>query len=143
MNIVIEESVLIHASINKVWEIFSNLTCWKNWNTVMKNVCSNETRLCQRSKISCSFQPFFIPIKAIIHVEEVIPHNRVVWSAKKKGFFARNKFIFHSHENRVLVTSRETYGGPLVRSLGFLFPKSKMRTLIKTFLKDLKKASES
>jgi hypothetical protein len=140
---VIEESILIHASMDKVWDTFTNLTCWKDWNTVMRNVNSGEGCLSHGSEILCSFHPFFLPIKAKIQVEEVIPHKRIVWSAKKKGFSARNKFSFQENERGIIVTSRETYSGALVKSLGFLLPKGKMKSLIKTFLKDLKTASES
>jgi hypothetical protein len=140
---VIEESILIHAKMDKVWDTFTNLTCWKDWNTVMRNVNSGGDCLSHGSEILCSFHPFFLSIKAKIQVEEVIPHKRIVWSAKKKGFSARNKFSFQGNERGVVITSRETYSGPLVKSLGFLLPKGKMQTLIKTFLKDLKTASES
>jgi hypothetical protein len=142
-NIVIEESVLINAKIDKVWETFTDITCWKDWNTVMRNVCSGEKSLSQGDEISCYFQPFLLPVKAMIRVEEVKPYERIVWSAKKKGFSARNKFSFQSSERGVVVTSRETFSGSLIRSLGFFLPKRKLRTLIKTFLKDLKKASEN
>jgi hypothetical protein len=142
-SIVIEESVLINAKIGKVWETFIDLTCWKDWNTVMRNVCSGEKCLSHGGKILCSFRPFFLPIKATIQVEEVKPYERIVWSAKKKGFSARNKFSFQNNERGVVVTSRETFSGPLMRSLGFLLPKRKLQALIKTFLKDLKKASEN
>ena len=140
---VIEESILIHAKMDKVWDTFTNLTCWKDWNTVMRNVTSGEDCLSHGGEISCFFHPFFLPIKAKIQIEEVIPHKSIVWSAKKKGFSARNKFSFQSNERGIIVTSRETYSGPLVKSFGFLLPKGKMQTLIKTFLKDLKTASES
>ena len=142
-SMVIEESLLINAKIGKVWETFTDLTCWKDWNTVMRNFCSGEKCLSHGSEISCSFRPFLLPVKAMIRVEEVKPYERIVWSAKKKGFSARNNFSFQSNEKGVLVTSRETYSGPLVKSLSFLLPKRRMRTLIKTFLKDLKKASEN
>jgi hypothetical protein len=140
---VIQESVLIHAKMDKVWETFTDLTSWKDWNTVMRDICSVEKCLSHGGKILCSFRPFLLPIKATIRVEEVKTHERIVWFAKKKRLSARNKFSFQSNEKGVIVTSRETFSGPLVKSLSFLLPKRKMRTLIKTFLKDLKTASES
>lgn len=143
MDIIIEESILIHSNIENVWKIFTDITCWNNWNTVMRNVSSNGECLCSGSKILCYFKPFLIPIKATIQVEEVVPCNRVVWSAKKKGFFARNRFTFHARENGVLVTSREIYSGAFIKSFSFLVPKKKMRTLIRDFLNCLKKASET
>jgi len=140
---VIEESILINAKMDKVWETFTDLTCWKDWNTVMRNVSSVEKYLSHGGKISCSFRPFLLSVKAAIRIEELIPHKRIVWSAKKKGLSAQNKFTFQSNERGVIVTSRETFSGTLVKSLGFLLPKRKMRTLIKTFLRDLKNASEN
>lgn len=140
---VIEESILINAKMDKVWEIFTVLTCWKDWNTVMRNVCTSEKCLSYGARISCCFRPFLFPVKVTIRVEEVIPYEHIVWSAKKKGFSARNEFSFQSNERGVVVTSRETFNGFLIRHLGFLLPKRKMRTLIKTFLKDLKTASEN
>ena len=140
---VIEESILINAKMDKVWETFIDLTCWKDWNTVMRNVSSVEKYLSHGGKISCSFRPFLLPIKATIRVEDVIPLKHIVWCANKKGLSARNKFTFQSNERGVVVTSKETFSGTLVRFLVFLLSKRKMRTLIKTFLRDLKNASEN
>ena len=139
---VIEEFILIHAEMDTVWETFTNLTCWKEWNTVMRDVCSKEKCLSCGSEISCSFRPFLFPVIASIRVEELVPYKRIVWSAKKKGFFARNEFSFQNHDTGVTVTSREAFYGTLVSFFGFLLPKKRMKTLISTFLRDPKTASE-
>ena len=93
-------------------------------------------------EISCSFRPFLFPVTANIRVEEVVTYKRIVWSAKKKRFFARNEFSFQNHDTGVTVTSREAFYGTLVSFLGFLLPKKRMKTLISTFLRDPKTASE-
>ncbi len=139
---VIKESILINAKLDKVWKTFTDLTCWKDWNTVVRDVCSNEKSLSCGGEISCCFRPFLFPVKAKSKVDEVIPYERVVWSAQKKGFSTRNEFSFQNYEKGVLVTSRETFTGFLVRAFGFFLPKRRMHTLIQTFLKDLKTASE-
>jgi len=139
----IEESIIIHAPIDKVWETFTNLTCWRKWNTVMENVCAGEKRLSRGGEISCSFRSVIFPVKATIKIEEVNPHKYIVWSAQKKGFFSRNVFTFQNNEKGVIVTSRETFNGFVVKVFGFLVPKKKMRTLIQTFLKNIKTASEN
>jgi len=81
---VIKESILINAKLDKVWKTFTDLTCWKDWNTVVRDVCSNEKSLSCGGEILCCFRPFLFPVKAKIKVDEVIPYERVVWSAKKK-----------------------------------------------------------
>ncbi len=141
--IVIEESIIILANIDTVWDTFTRLTCWKEWNTVMMDVCSNGKYLSYGSEISCCFRPFLFPVTANIRVEEVVPYKRIIWSAKKKGFFARNEFSFENHGRGVTVTSREAFYGTLVSFWGFLLPKKRMKNLILTFLSDLKAASEN
>jgi hypothetical protein len=140
---VIEESMVIHAPMDKIWEIFTDLTCWKEWNTVMENICTGEKCMSSGGKISCSFRPFLFPVKATITIEEVIPYKRIVWSAQKRGFFARNIFTFQDNKKGVMVTSREAFNGFIVKVFSFLVPKEKMHTLIETFLKDIKTASEN
>jgi hypothetical protein len=141
--IVIEESILILAKMDTVWDTFTRLTCWKEWNTVMMDVRSNGKCLSYGSEISCCFRPFLFPVTANIRVEEVVPYKRIVWSAKKKGCFAQNEFSFQNHNTGVTVTSREAFYGTIVSFFGFLLPKKRMKTLISTFLRDLKTASEN
>jgi hypothetical protein len=140
---IIEESILIHAKIDKVWDTFTDLTCWKQWNTVMEDVRIRAQGLSCGEEFSCCFRPFLLPIQAKIRVEEAKPYERIVWSAQKKGFSARNIFTFQNNEKGVIVTSRDTFNGLIIRIFGFLLPQKRLRTLIQTFLKDLKTASEN
>ena len=109
----------------------------------MENIYTGEKCLSRGGKISCYFRPFFFPVKTTIKIEEVTPYKCIVWSAQKKGFFARNVFTFQNNEKGVMVISRETFNGFVVKVFGFLVPKKKMHTLIQTFLMDIKTASEN
>ncbi|MFZ5906851.1 MAG: SRPBCC family protein [Nitrospirota bacterium] len=140
--LLIQESVEINAPLKNVWENFIDLTCWGQWNTVMQNVLSREEQLTRGEKIHCSFRPFFFPVRVKISVEEVIPFERVVWSAKKKGLTAYHEFHFTSNGTAVMVTSSETFTGVLARGRGVLLPKGKLKSLIRDFLSDLKRAAE-
>jgi hypothetical protein len=140
---IIKESITIHATMEKVWNTFTDLTRWTQWNTVMSDVRSDEHCLAHGKDIKCSFRPFLFPINIKIKIQEIIPFNRIVWSAQKKGLFAFHEFFFQEVEKVVLVTSKETFSGLLTSAGGFLLPEKRMRSLTKTFLKDLKKASEA
>ncbi len=94
------------------------------------------------SEVRCCFRHLFFPVKAEIKVEEVIPYESIVWSARKKGFLARNRFSFQRQDRGVLVTSRESFTGFFVKAFGFFLPVKRMRSMIAAFLKDLKTASE-
>jgi hypothetical protein len=139
---IIEEAIAIHAPIEKVWDTFTDLTCWLQWNTVIRNVRSEEHCLSNGKEVKCSLYPFLFPITVNLRIEELIPHELIVWSARKKGLYARHEFIFEKQDNSVLVTSRETFTGLLSKASGALLPKRKMQALTTRFLKDLRKASE-
>ncbi len=139
---VIEESVLISSTIEKVWETFTDLTCWIDWNTVMRHVEADKKVLSEETNFECKFYPFSFPVGMRITVDEVIPYDRLLWSVKKPGLYSRHEFFLKRRQNGVLVTSRETFTGFLAKASGVLLPKRKMEALTKNFLNDLKKASE-
>jgi hypothetical protein len=138
----IEEAIIIYAPIEKVWNTFTDLTCWMQWNTVIRNVRSEERCLSNGKEVKCCLRPYLFPIKVNLRVEEVIPFERITWSARKKGLYARHEFIFGKKDNSVLVTSREAFTGLLSKVSGAFLPKKKMQALTLRFLKDLKQASE-
>jgi hypothetical protein len=143
---IIRESIKIIAPMEKVWQTFTDLTRWTEWNTVMSNINSDDRCLMDGKDIRCCFRPFLFPVKVNIKIHEVVPFNRVVWSAQKKGLFAFHEFFFAEDGDEVkevMVSSKETFSGILSSGGGFLFPERRMRELTKTFLKDLKKASEA
>jgi hypothetical protein len=140
---IIKESITIYSTMEKVWNTFTDLTRWTDWNTVMSDIVCNDQCLVNGKDIKCCFRPFLFPINVKIKIQEIIPFNRIVWSAQKKGLFAFHEFFFQEAEKGVLVTSKETFSGILTSAGWFLFPEKRMRSLTKTFLKDLKKASEA
>jgi hypothetical protein len=140
---IIKESITIYSTMEKVWNTFTDLTRWTQWNTVMSDIVCNDQCLVNGKDITCCFRPFLFPINVKIKIQEIIPFNRIVWSAEKKGLFAFHEFFFQDGEKGVLVISKETLSGPLTSAGGLLLPEKRMRSLTKTFLKDLKKASEA
>jgi hypothetical protein len=139
---IIEEAIAIHAPIEKVWNTFTDLTCWMKWNTVIRKVRSGGHCLSKGENLTCCLYPFLFPITVKLRIEELIPHELIVWSARKKGLYARHEFLFEKKNKRVLVTSREVFTGLLSKASGAFLPKKKMQALTIRFLKDLRKASE-
>ena len=141
---VIEESIIIHAPLPKVWETFTHITCWNDWNTVLRNVSPDKTEiLAEGGKVRFCIYPFHFPVYLEPVIEKVIPRKRVVWTSAKYGISAHHAFIFEQVEKGILVTSRETFKGIPVKTLGLLFPEWRLRELTVSFLKDLKGAAET
>jgi hypothetical protein len=140
---IIKESIKINAAMEKVWQTFTDLTRWTEWNTVMSDVVCDDKCLLNGRDIKCCFRPFLFPVTVNIRIHEVVPFNRVVWSAQKPGLLAFHEFFFEKEGAWLIVTSKETFSGILSSGDGFLLPEKRMRDLTKTFLKDLKKAAEA
>ena len=139
---IIEESILIKADLKEVWDTFANLTCWEGWNTIIRDVESEVKYIETGCRLICNFRPFFFPINVAIHVKEVKSSESISWRVEKPGLLAEHIFYFKKIKDGVLVTSKETFSGFLVRNAKFIVPKQKIISLTKTFLNDLKKASE-
>lgn len=139
---IVEESIFINADIDKVWDTFTDLACWKNWNSVIKDVDSQSTCLKEGCYIVCNFQPFFFPINVRIEIKEVKYKKSISWVVRKMGLFAEHLFDFQKKENGVIVISREKFDGFAIRKAEFLVPKQKIHNLTKIFLNELKMVAE-
>jgi hypothetical protein len=140
---IIEDSVTIHAPLEKVWETFTDITCWDNWSTVLKNASRDKAEvLAKGGNVRFCIYPFKIPVYFEPIIEEILPNKKIVWTSGKFGIIARHEFIFKEAGKGVLVISKESFRGVSVKTLSFLFPQSRLKKLTTSFLRDLKKAAE-
>lgn len=139
---VIEESVHIDAPLDKVWTLFTDLACWRDWNGVMQDVSSDSPSIEKGRAFTFCLRPFIFPVNIELFVEEVTPNKRVVWIASKFGIFARHEFFFEESGRGALVRSRESFVGMAVDSVPLIFPEKVIREMTRELLIDLKKAAE-
>lgn len=140
---VIEESTVINAPLEEVWKNFIDLTCWAEWNTVLRDVSGGEDTIREGGSFSCSITPFLLPVYFRPKIEEVVPLRRVVWRGDKLGITAIHEFLFESSDDAVTVKSRETFSGPLVPLAGLPFSQLRIRQLTRIFLSDLRRRAEA
>ena len=140
---IIEDSILIHAPIERVWDTFTDLTCWKDWSTVLGNVTADTKTLTKGKRFKFCLRPFDLPLNVEPIVEEVMLHERIVWSGSKHGIHARHEFIFQQADNGILLKSIETFSGNILKVFGFAFPAQKMKDLTLLMLHEVKEASEN
>ncbi len=140
----IEDSITIHAPMQKVWETFTDITCWDDWNSVLKNVSPDRAEvLTEGGKVKFCIYPFKFPVYFEPVIEEIIPNKKIVWTSGKFGVIARHEFIFKEVEIGVRVISKESFRGISLKTMSFLFPRSRLKALTVSFLRDLKKAAEA
>jgi uncharacterized protein YndB with AHSA1/START domain len=138
----IEESIIIGASLERVWDVFTDLPAWRRWNTVVRNISPADAAVREGYRFRCSISPFVLPIFFDIVIEEVVPNERIVWTASQFGVYAWHEFIFSEVPDGVLVRSREWLQGPTVAVMGLGFPDWKLKELIRSLLLEFKKAAE-
>ena len=135
---IISESVIIHAPVKKVWDVFVTFTCWADWNKVLMDVKSRSACLAGGEGFSCSIRPYFFPVyfsPEVIHME---PQRKIVWSASKFGISSVHEFFFEERPEGTEIISRETFSGlPVALGAGFFFRK-KVRQLTLSFLDGLR-----
>jgi hypothetical protein len=141
--VVIEESILIASPIEKAWNIFTDLTCWSKWNTVMEDVSSESLHIKEGGSFRFCIRPFVIPVYLEPVIEEVVPGRKITWRGEVFGITAVHEYIFEETGQGVLVTSRETFSGGLVALSGILFSIRRLKELTLTLLIDLKESAES
>lgn len=139
---VIQESVLIHASIEKVWDVFVSFTCWADWNRVLTDVRSHSPSLTEGQAFSCSVRPYLLPVDISPVVTRVEPLRKIVWTASLYGISSVHEFLFDEAPEGVAVESRERFTGlPLLFGARRFF-EDKVRQLTVSFLAGLRVAAE-
>jgi hypothetical protein len=141
---VIEESVTINAGIKKVWEMFIDLSCWREWNTVVTVVSSGgKGKIAEGTSFTCMILPlaFLLPLEPL--AEEVVPCKKIILSGHRFGIRARHEFLFEGNEAKTTVTSRETFTGiPSVLPI-WIFIEMRAKKLTGDMLRDMKIAAET
>ncbi|MEJ2685189.1 MAG: SRPBCC family protein [Candidatus Sulfobium sp.] len=140
----IEVTVTINAGISKVWEMFVDLSRWREWNTVLTIVSPGEEGKIAEGK---SFAFLMRPLAFVGHLEpmaeEVLPFKRIVLTGHRFGIRARHEFFFEGNEAGTTVRSRETFTGITPALPGWSFLQWRLKKLTGYMLRDLKIAAES
>jgi len=141
----VEESIFIDAGMERVWQTFTELACWEEWNTVLLEVRSQGNRLAGTGdRFTCKVRPFAFGIQFESRVEEIVPQRRVVWRGQRFGITGRHVFEFvQENTGGVRVNSRETFEGPVTAVAGLFFPWKRIREMTASLLEDLKNECES
>lgn len=140
---IISESIVINAPLTKVWDNFTDLTCWKEWSTVMSNVSSETERLTEGKSFKFCIRPFTFPVNVEPVVEELITEQRIVWTGSRHGIKARHEFLFEEKNGKTLLTSNELFKINWFKRLFFHIPKKRLHRLSVLMLQDLKDACEN
>lgn len=140
----IEESIVINADMERVWSTFNDLTCWKDWSETIEDISGgNATTFREGARLRFCIRPFSVPINVRPTVGEVVPREKISWHGTKFGIHSVHEYLFRELDGAVEVTSRERFSGAGMRAVGFAFPKRTIREMTAAVLRELKRAAES
>ena len=125
----IVESVTIFSEMDRVWDIFTDLACWNQWNHSMQEAARPEGCyfISEGQRLSLQIRLYAMPFSIRPLVECVVPHDQVVWSARKFGVSAKHEFLFTNLGGAVQVISRERFAG--LRPFLMMLPEVRIRRL--------------
>ncbi len=138
----VEQSIVINASIDKVWNIIKDVNNWKSWNPVIKNskytvgddlLINNKLEIKIKSGIKTfKYNPMII--------ESNSPYI-VAWTGDCSGFHRRLTFILDNSKQTTVTMIEEILGmGTFIARI--LLPESAIKKTNKIFLESLKKEAE-
>lgn len=140
---IIEESVEIRAPLGVVWEVFSRLENWEEWNSVCRG-CSLPGGGSMQAGACFAFtlRPYFVPIKISPRITRCEPAREVVWEGGRLGIHAQHRFTFLESGDTVHLISREVFVGPLLWLCRLLFIPRKLHGLSRKMLQEIRAESE-
>jgi len=141
---IIEASVRINAPLQAVWDVFSDIESWNEWNPVCRE-CRFEAgnSLVRGACISFSLSPMILPIRIAPEVTHCEPGKKVVWAGGRLGIHASHEFLFEVIDGGVVLKSTEFFKGPMLIFARLMFLPTRLHSLTLRLLNAIKKQAEA
>jgi len=141
---IIQATIQINASLQRVWEVFADISNWDDWNPVCRE-CRFEAghSLVKGACISFELNPVVLPIRIAPVVEHCEPGKKVVWAGSRMGIHAVHEFYFEENESGVELKSIEHFKGPMLMFAKMIFLPSRLHALTLKLLNAIKLEAES
>jgi len=135
--VITRDEIQIKASLDTVWNLFTNISAWPDWNKEIESA-SLQTPL----TVGSIFQWSTAGLNITSTIGELIPKELVAWSGLVQGIMGIHVWNFSVVEDRVLVKTEESWDGEPVR-LQVDFLQQALDQSIRSWLESLKCAAES
>lgn len=141
---IIRETVNIRAPMEIVWDVFSRIENWSEWNPVCRQ-CRFEDgdSLAAGTCLSFELRPLFFPIRIYPEVKDYEAGRLVTWVGKKWGVRAQHSFHFESTGDKVKIHSIESFFGPMLFAAKLLGIPGRLHKLTRHLLEAIKTTAEA
>lgn len=139
----IQEQVTINAPLSRVWQIFTDIAAWGEWNSVCTDCCFiSGKEITPGACLAFRLKPYYLPIEIQPKVTKCEAQREVVWEGQRLGVHAVHRFEFLENNGQVTLVSTEEFGGPLFFLARLLLVHRRLQRLSIRLLQDIKQASE-
>lgn len=139
----IAESITIDAPVKIVWQVFTEIEHWDDWNTVCRECRLEEGGAMEEGAcISFELTPLLFPLRIAPVIEEAKEEASVTWSGARWGIHARHTFTFIPLNGRTRLESLESFSGPLLWVARVTGVNRRLHMLTRRLLKAIKAAAE-
>lgn len=130
------KGILIHAPVEKVWQIQADIENWFKW---QPDVTSAKLEGTLAAGTTFRWKAKGLNIVSTLHT--VKPHQQIGWTGISLGMFAVHNWTFEARGEATLVTTEESLSGWLTRLMK-LFDPDFLEKSLETSLQILKTRSE-
>ena len=143
-SVVVQTSLTIDASPDRVWAVFADLERWGEWNPVCSNATAVSGQLWKPGAVfRFTIKPWWRAITFQATVIESSPPSRVLWLGKGGGIYGQQTFTFEPDDGGARVTSYEVFSGPMLGLMPLFAPSAKVREDMARWLEALKARVEA
>ncbi len=112
---IIKEAVTIDAPVKTVWQVFTEIESWSDWNTVCRECrLEDADAMGEGACISFELSPLLFPLRIAPVIEAYEEEKEVTWSGSKWGIHARHTFSFFPVDDGTRLDSLESFSGPML-----------------------------
>jgi len=130
------KEILIHAPIEKVWEILIDIENWNSWQPDI-----TAAKLEGPLEAGTTFRWKAKGLKIVSTLHTVIQHKQIGWTGVSLGMYAIHNWMFEAHGETTLGITEESLSGWLTRLMILLDPHFLEKSL-ETSLQNLKTMAE-
>lgn len=140
---IIRETVFIHAPLETVWAVFSEIENWSGWNPVCRE-CRLETgdAMTEGACISFKLNPL-TPMRIASVVTHCEAGRALTWTGDKWGIHAEHTFKFEAVDSKVRLESIETFSGLMLWPARLIGVPGRLHKLTRRLLSAIKTTSEN
>jgi hypothetical protein len=115
IRVIIQSEVTIQAPLPVVWQVFSHLEDWNEWNTACDSCRFTAGQaLSEGACFTFVVKPIIFPVRVEPRVVRCEPGREVVWEGERLGIRAVHTWRFAETPGGVVLKSVESFKGPLL-----------------------------